>query len=125
MAADFWLVMRLTITKLLRSVAVGAALTLPSSAMAANYVFTNIADTTGPFSLFGSPPALNNHGMAAFKPFLDGGGEEMRSRRVSSTVSNAGDPAGGWPACHGIAHAGAERENSPQDEPLTVFPKLT
>jgi hypothetical protein len=58
-----------------KHLSVAMLLAAPSQAMAANYIFTNIADTTGPYSVIGSPPSLNNNGVAAFKAFLDGGGE--------------------------------------------------
>ena len=118
MSAEFWLAMRWTITRLLRSAAVGAALTLPSAVLAANYVFTNIADTTGPYSIFGSPPSLNNNGVAAFKAFLDGGGEGIYagSGGMVLTIADVSGPFasfGSEPAINdsGIVAFNAELDN--------------
>jgi len=50
-----------------------AGLALP--ALAANYTFTNIADTGGPFDSFGFLPSINTAGTVAFDATLDAGGE--------------------------------------------------
>ncbi len=50
---------------------------LASRAAAANYDFINIADTSGPASIIGSPPMMNNHGVAVFHVFLDAGGQAI------------------------------------------------
>ena len=51
-----------------------AAVALPQSVAAQNYTFTNIADSTGPFSsfIFGGP-SLNNSGTVSFTAHLDAG----------------------------------------------------
>jgi hypothetical protein len=52
-----------------------AAVALPSTAAAQNYTFTNIADSTGPFStFFNGGPRLNNSGAVSFVAQLDAGG---------------------------------------------------
>ena len=55
--------------------ATGASLTLPTLESVANYSFTNIADTSGPFDGFGVPePSINAAGTVAFWADLDGPG---------------------------------------------------
>ena len=63
-----------------------AAVALPHTVAAQNYTFTNIADTTGPFSAF-LGLSLNNSGTVSFTAPLDGGGSGVyRSDGVVTTT---------------------------------------
>jgi len=97
MGTRCWRVTKSVVTKLLVLVAVGAGPALPSTVVAANYIVTNIADTTGPFSVFGSPPALNNNGTAAFTAFLDAGGHGVFSGNGGpvTTIADINGPFSG------------------------------
>jgi hypothetical protein len=76
------------------------AVALPHSVAAQNYTFTNIADTTGPFSTFTLfvGPRLNNNGTVSFTAGLDNGGSGVyRSDGVAiTTIADDSGPNGGF-----------------------------
>ncbi len=71
---------------------------LPQTVAAQNYTFTNIADNTGPFSIFLGGgiggPRLNNSGAVSFTAFLDNGGSgAYRSDGVAiTTIADSSGP---------------------------------
>jgi hypothetical protein len=72
-----------------------AAVVLPHSVAAQNYTFTNIADSTGPFStFFNGGPRLNNSGAVSFVAQLDAGGSGVyrSDGGVLTTIADNSSP---------------------------------
>src|SRR5687768_15555447 len=87
----------------------GLLATMSSPAAAQTYTFVNVADSTGPYSVFG-PPALSDAGAVAFGGFRDAGGNGIFTGpdAVAHAVATTDGPYSsfGFPAINGAGAVG-------------------
>src|SRR5688572_3405251 len=83
---------------------------LASPAGAATYTFTNIADSTGPYTNTILTPVINNDGVVAFGAGLDTGGAtvvKVSGPTTTTILDTASGPFTGFPTPGGINAGGA------------------
>jgi hypothetical protein len=83
-------------------------ITLPDRTQAAPYIFTQIAETGGQFTILGSPPTLNDSGSVAFRGVTSTGAEGMfvSSGGLITTIASATPPSSGFERNPAINNAG-------------------